>query len=63
MVTTCEKCGRILVAAPDPETFSLRLLPCQCGHVQMTLVRSFTDKPAVPTGRRAFPWLPEFPPR
>jgi len=53
VLTLCKKCGRILVAAPDPETFAPRILPCQCGYAAPALVRSLPDKPAAPLRRRA----------
>jgi hypothetical protein len=61
MIRSCEKCGRILVAAPDPETFQLRMLPCQCGYVRP--VAKEKDKPGAvaATTRSHRPRLAEAP--
>jgi len=53
VLTLCKKCGRILVAAPDPETFAPRILPCQCGYAAPALARSLLEKPAAAPRRRA----------
>jgi len=62
MVTFCKNCGKVFVSVPRPGFLSLRLLRCKCGHSQVFAVRSLIETPAVPTGGRAFPGLPESPP-
>jgi len=62
MVTFCKNCGKVFVSVPRPGFLSLRLLRCKCGHSQVFAVQSLIETPAVPTGGRAFPGLPESPP-
>lgn len=63
MITTCEKCRNVLIIPPGIPVSIMRWLHCNCGHTQAAIGMPPVDRPAVPTGRRAFPWLPDFPPR
>jgi hypothetical protein len=64
MITTCKKCGSVLLLPVGLPVATLRSLACKCGHNQLVVgMPTVTHPMLVHTGRRVFSWLPEFPPR
>jgi hypothetical protein len=63
MVTFCKQCHHVVEIPSDRPPFSIWQARCShCGQAASGVVMLPDDRVARPTGRRAFPWLPEFPP-
>jgi hypothetical protein len=63
MITTCSNCGRVLFVPTRPIGSPILNLRCVCGRVTLNHGRGSLLEPTRIENRRAFPGLPEFPPR
>jgi hypothetical protein len=65
MVTTCGRCGRVIEVPSGGSEPIMTTLVCKCcGHEKLGF-RGLPSllEPMVVHQRRAYPWLPEFPPK
>jgi hypothetical protein len=63
MITTCSNCSRVLFVPIRDIGSPLSQLTCVCGQVKLTIGMGSLLEPTRIENRRAFPWLPEFPPQ